>query len=205
MPNKEVTKSSKIIVKSHRQQTATEISDSSNNSKSNNNTITLGVTDTSQNIRTCSMANDTSSTVFIDVDNLSERNDDLLQRIIDLERKLQVAKSKFEELNSKLKEMNSKNEELELKLLEKFKDHALAESICSESQLLYITSISHCVERMKNHQSGDDIHEFTVRQLSGIVKTNKRYFDLDHHERIPPLQGLPKMDFVSYRNTVDLP
>ncbi|EFX61602.1 hypothetical protein DAPPUDRAFT_121363 [Daphnia pulex] len=64
---------------------------------------------------TCSMANDTSSTVFIDVDNLSERNDDLLQRIIDLERKLQVANSKFEELNSKLKEIE-------------FKDHALAES-----------------------------------------------------------------------------
>ncbi|KAK4028844.1 hypothetical protein OUZ56_021863 [Daphnia magna] len=99
-----------------------KILDSCNNSKSNNDRITLCDSDTSQNISTCSMVHDTSSIAFIDVDNLSERNDDLLQRNIDLERKLQVANSTIEELNSKLKEMNSKNEELSLKLLEKSKD-----------------------------------------------------------------------------------
>ncbi|KZS10392.1 Uncharacterized protein APZ42_025153 [Daphnia magna] len=94
------------------QQTAMKILNSYNNSKSNNDTITLCDSGTSQNISTYSMVHDTSSIVFIDVDNLSERNDDLLQRNIDLERKLQVANSTIEELNSKLKEMNSKNEQL---------------------------------------------------------------------------------------------
>jgi hypothetical protein len=46
---------------------------------------------------------DNTSIIFIGVNNVSERDDDLLQRNIDLERKLQVSNSTIEELKSKLK------------------------------------------------------------------------------------------------------
>ena len=87
------------------------------------------------------MAQDTNSIVFIDVDNITGHNDELLQRIIDLERKLQVANSTIEELNSKLKEINSKNEELFFKLLQKFKD-LYSNCMKDEDLMVYYTRFS---------------------------------------------------------------
>jgi hypothetical protein len=70
-----------------------------------------------------SMLFDNTSIIFIGVNNVSERDDDLLQRNIDLERKLQVFNSTIGELKSKLKEMNSRNEELSLNLYSYFMEN----------------------------------------------------------------------------------